>query len=280
MLLGYNTNGFAFHRLEDAVEILHELGYGAVAITLDVHQLNPYSPWRQEEVDELKETLDSLAMRCVIETGARFLLDSRRKHQPTLVDPDPLKRASRSEFLKTAIGIAGILKADAVSFWSGTPPDQATADDKDVLRRLETELALLLPSAKAHGVRLALEPEPGMAIATVEQGMDFIRKIGDPLLGLTVDVGHAHCQSEGDIPSILRSVGDRLFNVHIEDMKRGVHDHLMFGEGEMDFPPIFETLREIGYSNGVYVELSRHAHDAVESARKAMNFLRPISGEP
>jgi L-ribulose-5-phosphate 3-epimerase len=276
MLLGYNTNGFAFHRLVDAIEIMHELGYGAVGITLDVHHLNPFQVTYIEE-DDLNEVLDNYCMRCVIETGARFLLDSRRKHQPTLVDPNPMQRVVRANFLKAAISIARMLKADAVSFWAGSPPDGGNADEKDVLRRLEGELALLLPFAKSSGVKLALEPEPGMAIATTEQGMDFVRRMGDPMLGLTVDVGHIHCLNEGDPAEILRSVGDRLFNVHIEDMKRGVHDHLMFGDGEMDFPPIFDALRSIGYDKGVYVELSRHAHDAVNAARKAMEFLEPLA---
>ena len=29
-----------------------------------------------------------------------------------------------------------------------------------------------------------------------------------------------------------------LWNVHIEDMRTGVHDHLMFGEGEIDFAEV------------------------------------------
>ena len=50
--------------------------------------------------------------------------------------------------------------------------------------------------------------------------------------------------------------------------------NLMFGDGEIDFPPILRTLEEIGYSGGVHVELSRHSHDAVETARKALAFLK------
>jgi sugar phosphate isomerase/epimerase len=37
------------------------------------------------------------------------------------------------------------------------------------------------------------------------------------------------------------------------------------------------TLDEIGYAGGVHVELSRHSHDAVETARKAIAFLKRVS---
>ena len=56
---------------------------------------------------------------------------------------------------------------------------------------------------------------------------------------------------------------------------RGVHDHLMFGEGEVDFADVFAGLRAANYAGGVYVELSRHSHDAVNTARKAKAFLDP-----
>src|SRR4051812_10958384 len=105
MLLGYNTNGFAHHRLEDALAILAELGYRSVAITLDHHALNPFDPDLPRQLAAVKELLRKLKLRSVIETGARFLLDPRHKHQPTLVGPTAYAGA-RGTFLRRAVDIA------------------------------------------------------------------------------------------------------------------------------------------------------------------------------
>ncbi|RME76542.1 MAG: sugar phosphate isomerase/epimerase, partial [Planctomycetota bacterium] len=41
LAFAYNTNGFAHHRLEDCLALLADLGYDGVALTLDVHHLDP-----------------------------------------------------------------------------------------------------------------------------------------------------------------------------------------------------------------------------------------------
>ena len=59
-------------------------------------------------------------------------------------------------------------------------------------------------------------------------------------------------------------------------MRRGVHEHLLFGTGEIDFPPVLSALNEVGYPGGLHVELSRHSHDGAAAAQQALAFLRPL----
>lgn len=274
MWIGYNTNGFAHHRLEDALAILADLGYQGVALTLDYHSVNPYDPDLPGQLVRIGGLLERLHLRCVIETGARFLLDPWRKHQPTLLDPDETLRQRRRDFLLRSLSVARELRAEVVSFWSGTPPsDEPRAT---LLRRLADECRRLADHAADLGLRLAFEPEPGMFIASLDEFAELEGQVRHPAFGLTVDVGHLHCLGETPVADKLTAWSHLLWNLHVEDMRRGVHEHLQFGEGEMDFGPIFKALKQIGYSHGVCVELSRHGHDAVHTARHALTFLRPF----
>jgi sugar phosphate isomerase/epimerase len=271
MFLGYNTNGFAHHRLEDAIEIIAELGYGGVAWTPDVSHLSPYSPLPLQLAGEVRQLLEPKSLRCVVETGARFVLDPRRKHQPTLISPTPEERRRRYDYLTECLYAADAVGADCLSFWSGAPTDDASP--AELMDRLVDGCKRLADIAAAKNVRLAFEPEPGMFIDTMDKFAELHAKVNHPAFGLTIDVGHLVCYGELPVSKYLKEWKRILWNVHIEDMRRGVHDHVMFGEGEVDFADVFAGLREAGYDGGVYVELSRHSHDAVNTARKAKEFL-------
>ena len=277
MFLGYNTNGFAHHRLTDAIAILAELGYHGIAITPDFHSLgdatDPAFPQHLEQVHEL---LQKQKLRCVIETGARFILDPRRKHQPTLLSQDASEREQRASFLRFATKMALTLEADAVSFWSGS----ATSNEpRDVLMaRLVEECQQLADSAPT--MRFAFEPEPGMFISTMPAFAELHEKVNRPNFGLTLDVGHLVCENELPIRHHIENWQKWLWNVHIEDMRKGVHDHLMFGEGDVDFADIFAGLQAIDYRLGVYVELSRHSYDAMRTAQRSELFLREYLEKP
>lgn len=279
MLLAYNTNGLAHHDLVDAIHLLADIGYSGISITLDHGTLNPYDERLEAQLDQVADALHKHQLRKVIETGARFLLDPQNKHEPTLVSPDPVGRAQRIDFLCRAIDIAVRLEADCVSLWSGIVHDGA--GQREAHARLTEGLKAVLSHADEKGVDLAFEPEPGMLIDTLAgydqllaefdaQGIDSSR------LRLTLDIGHLHCQGELPIPQKIHLAANRLANVHIEDMRQGVHEHLMFGDGEIEFPPVIAALAEIDYDGLLSVELSRHSHEAPVAAQLAYNYLRPL----
>lgn len=273
MFLGYNTNGFPHHSLEDTLGVLAGLGYQAVGITLDHHALAPGSECLAAQMAWLKSFLDQHGMRSVIETGARFLLDPLRKHEPTLISPTAEDRSRRVAFYRHAIDTAAELGADCVSIWSGTPRDDAT--EEELLGRLNEGLEETLDHAEKRGVMVGFEPEPGMFIDTTAAFGRMLKRFDHSHLGLTLDIGHLHCMGE-PIRESIETWADRLVNVHIEDMCRGDHTHLFFGEGQIAFDAVFASLGAAGYAGGVYVELSRHGHLAPSIARRAKEFLSPL----
>lgn len=274
MRLGYNTNGFAFHRWTDALELLADFGYESVAITLDHCCLDPYAGGLAQEVARMGAALSRLRLSSVIETGARFLLNPRAKHEPTLMAPDRDERALRIDFLKRAVDIACDLGSDAVSFWSGALREPISVEA--AFARLAGGCAGLIDHAADRKMKLAFELEPGMFIERFSHYERLLAEVDSPVFGLTIDIGHVHCVEDGPIAEYLRQWAPRLFNVHIEDMRKGVHEHLRFGEGEIDFAPVMQTLAELGYARGVHVELSRHGHIAPEVARESIAFLRGL----
>ena len=111
MFLGYNTNGFAHHRLEDAVHLVAELGYRGVAPTADFNTIDPLSQRWPDRARRLDKHLRQKKLRVAVETGARFILDIRRKHQPTLLDPDRHLALDRLQFIEACIRLGGELDA-------------------------------------------------------------------------------------------------------------------------------------------------------------------------
>jgi L-ribulose-5-phosphate 3-epimerase len=264
---GYGTNGFANHRLADALAVIAGLGYEGVALTLDHAHVDPFAPDAARQVARAADLLRRHDLAVVIETGARYLLDPWRKHAPTFLHDE---RGRRIDFLKRALAIGDDLGAEAVSFWAGVRPRDV--DEDTAWKRLVDGVADVLADAT---VPLGFEPEPGMLVNDIAGWRRLRADLGEPeLFGMTLDIGHCRAVEPMSVPDCVRSVGEHLVNVQIDDMRRGVHEHLEFGEGEIDFPPVLRALRDSGYRGLVAVELPRHSHAAPDVARRSIEFLR------
>ncbi len=264
----YNTNGCGSHRLGDALDLMAEAGYAGVALTLDHHHLDPFAEDWERQAGVVASQLHALQFGSVIETGARFLLDPRAKHEPTLVTASAEGRAFRVAFLKRAIDIAAILGSETVSFWGGVPkPGVAPGEARAWL--LEGLHAVTAYAAE-QGVVAAFEPEPGMAIETAAEW----EALGVPGLKLALDTGHCLVTQDIDPAEAVRRYADRLGTVSIEDMARGTHVHLPFGTGDMDMPAILDALEAVAFPGLVCVELSRESPSADKAIPGSIAWLR------
>ncbi|WP_405741999.1 sugar phosphate isomerase/epimerase [Streptomyces sp. NBC_00028] len=277
--LGYGTNGLTDLRLDDALGLLADLGYDGVGLTLDHMHLDPLAPDLVARTARVARRLGALGLTATVETGARYVLDPRRKHGPSLLDADPEGRAARTRLLLTAVQVAADLGAHAVHCFSGITPPGTDADT--AWQRLEAALTPVLDAAAAAGVPLAIEPEPGHLLATLDDFHRLRRMLDDPEpLGLTLDIGHCQCLEAESPADCVRAAGPWLRHVQIEDMRRGVHEHLPFGDGEIDFPPVLDALAATGYQGLTVVELPRHSHAGPELARTSIEFLRAVAVAP
>ena len=266
----YNTNGAANHRLEDAVALIADAGYDGVALTLDHHHLDPMAEGWVARTEALGRLLHAKRLGCVIETGARYLLDPRRKHEPTLLTPSPEGRARRVAFLDRALEIGQILNAEAVSFWAGVP--LPGVDRGEAGGWLLDGLEKVVAQAGRRGVTAALEPEPGMLVETLDDWALLRTRL--PELTLALDLGHCLVTQEREPPAAVHEFAGQIGTVAIEDMRRGDHTHLPFGEGDMDIPACLGALEAIGFERLVCVELSRESHRADRMIPQSLQWLR------
>lgn len=268
--LGYGTNGFVDHPLPIALEIMAEEGYGAVALTLGHPHLDPFASDLDIQLAALRRQLATLGLRVVIETGTRYLLDPRHKHRPTLVDEEA---DSRVVFLRRAVEIASALEAECVSFFSGVLPADSMREQGWV--RLVARVSELVQFARGKGVVLSIEPEPGMLVETVADALRLLAELGHPdELRVTVDIGHCVVVEPDGVRHALLQCGSLLANVQLDDMLAHAHEHLPFGQGEVDLAVALSTLDEIGYRGVAAVELPRHSFDAPGLASRSMKALR------
>jgi L-ribulose-5-phosphate 3-epimerase len=272
VLLGYNTNGFAHHRLDDALAILAEAGYRAVALTPDVNHLPPFET-DAAELRRLRAALERLELAVVVESGARYVLDSRRKHRPTLLEAEAAGRERRLAFLLRCAQIAAELGGDVISIWAGARPVETP--EKDAWRLLADGVERLCREVEPLGVRVAFEPEPGMLLETLEQWTELRRRIDAPNLGLTLDVGHVPCTETISPAEAIRRHAHELVNVHLDDVRGRVHEHLQVGEGDLDWGAIAHALHHSGFVGIASFELSRHSHAAPHVAAEAMRRFQP-----
>lgn len=127
--------------------------------------------------------------------------------------------------------------------------------------------------AEELGIELAMEFEPGFVLDTTELMLKAFQEIGSPVLKVNADVGHIFLQ-DPDPMAAIESCKGLIIHAHLENMKTGVHNHLVPYEGDMDLPGYVAKLREAGFDGMAAFDAYQYDYEAV--AEDSVKYFKSI----
>jgi sugar phosphate isomerase/epimerase len=272
MQLAFSTNAYTRMPFEDAVRRIAGIGYAGVEIMADV----PHA-WPAGLLDT-----DKHAIRGALETHGlgisntnAFMMkavgDARQPYwHPSWIEPDRHYRQIRIDHTRRSLTLARELGAPSITTEPGGPlaPGESWSQ---ALRLFVEGLKPVAEHAEKEGVRLLVEPEPGLLIENADQFVELMEHIESPAVGLNFDVGHFFCVGD-DVPATIKRLSPFIRHFHLEDIAATrIHHHLIPGEGAIDFPAVFRAMKAIDYDGWVTVELYPYVDDPDAAATTAFH---------
>jgi sugar phosphate isomerase/epimerase len=274
--LAFSTNAFKQTTLEEAIRTIAAIGYRGVEIMADKPHMRPdtFTDADAARIRRLVADLGLVVSNINAFTG--FCFSDGDTYHPTWVEADPKKRQQRVDHTLRAIELTAAVGGTNISLQPGGP--YMGCDIDELYEMFAEGLSKCLDKAKACGVSLNVEPEPGLLIERSDQ-FDRLKKTyfaDEPMIQMNGDLGHFYCVRE-DPSKVLRSHRQTVKHVHIADIvSERVHQHMIPGEGVMDFAGIFNTLDAIGYDGMVTVELYPYTSTAADVAQRSYDHLKPL----
>jgi len=272
MIFGYSTNAFKKFTLVDSIEKIAGLGFKGVEIMVDRPHLYP-PDFNERQLDDLKLVLSENNLT-VTNLNSFTLFAVGDTYLPSWIEPDKERREIRIRHTLDSLQIAKKLGCGCISIPPGGPLDGSSR--QQALKLFYQGLERVVPTAEALKIMLLVEPEPDLMIETTAQFKEFIQDIKSNTLGINFDIGHFFCVGE-DPRQSFEELFQWVGHVHLEDIDASrKHEHLIAGQGAIDFKVIFETMVQLGYNHDISLELYPYLEAPEKAGRESLEYLRPI----
>ena len=294
MKLAFSTNAFKKYSLEESIRLIRKIGYEGVEILCDIpHAYPPYL--KEEDILSIKETVSNNDIE-VSNLNAFTLYAITDLYHPSWIERDGQLRELRVEHTNNCLNLARRIGAKNISTEPGGPikthyNKNIDFDNKkgntnnnatsryalQVMDDLFIEgISRSAEIAKFYGVKVLVEPEPGLLIENSEQFLTFVKKIHSDWVGLNFDMGHFFCVRE-DPADLIYRLARYIGHFHLADISyTRVHNHLIPGHGAIDFLSIFKAISEINYNGFITVELYPYQDDPFSAAKMSYKYLSNI----
>jgi sugar phosphate isomerase/epimerase len=274
MQLAFSTNAYTRFTLSEALIGIKEAGFPAVEILADVPHAYPPS-LDDQAIAAIRSELKRLHLK-VSNVNANcsfgYWKDAPPEafFEPSLISPNHRHREDRAAMIFQTLEFAREIGAPNISITSGRclggmPPTKAS-------RQFAESMLPILDRADELGINVGIECEPGLFLEYAQELADWIAKLKHPRLGANLDIGHSQVLGE-DLAGAIKLLGDRIWNLHVEDIPGRKHYHMIPGQGTLDWKAVIGALREINYQRYLTVELYTHTQDPQPAAVESFAFL-------
>lgn len=197
---------------------------------------------------------------------------------PALISPQPAEREQGWRWLQAGCRLGQIVEAKTLVFHLWGLPD---SDD-----RLADNLAMLpdcITMAEQYGLTLAVETVPCRSGDTLGNARRAVEQDNRCRIALDTEFLALHQQLEATLDAGWLWQNSRVQHIHIKDYDGAMYStdnyrrYLHPGEGTIDFPHIFATLRASHYTGSISLEASVVNRDGTrdfEKLKRTLELLR------
>jgi sugar phosphate isomerase/epimerase len=199
----------------------------------------------------------------------------------SLASADEARRKHAVAEATTTINLATLVPYQVLVLHGGVPAPYGVPADNH-LPSLVRSLEDLAPPAAAAGVRLAVEVIPN-ALSTASALVELVEsEIDAGELGICFDVGHARMM--GDVVDAIETCSGHLVATHLHDNRGRTDDHLVPGQGVVDWDATMLAFQKVGYDGAWMFELAvaadrRPVLERAVKARKRFESLLNVGDE-
>jgi sugar phosphate isomerase/epimerase len=256
--LSYSTFGLTRLDFLDAIDVVDQAGYAGVELGFHRDQFNPFEI-TDEYLAKIKKKFEKTNVRpACVATASHFFTPSR-PHEPSVMTIETAGRKRRINLVKRGIDVARKLEVPLVTFGSGFIRDDHVAnpsiDPKELL--IDSIHQCLREIRNDEDMTLLIEPEPGMFIETLEQGMNLVNEVNSPKFKLHLDLCHNYC-SEQDYIATLAKAAPHARYLHVSDAKEGYNLKIIKLAEKMDIDLNFAAYLVYFPQNADFLLLDKH----------------------
>ncbi len=251
--------------LEKVLHVLAEIGYDGADIAFDYCVQQADYPFMTDAWEDWAKSIRAAADACGI-----VISHGHASFDASCRDENLIRRTLR------CCQIMGISYLVVHPIWRDA--DGTIIEDRQAFIDINaSSIASISETAGEYGVTVLSENLLWGASADPQVISDLVREVSHPHFGWCYDTGHA--KSLGYAPAVLRGCIAPL-SLHMQDNLGHGDDHLLPGDGAIDWDDVCAVLREIGYAGDTVLEAHHQPLEAKnERERKSILidlFMRAV----